>query len=637
MKRVSALLLIALAAPAVQAQSEATLAGRVRDGRRPVAGARVRALPEPSWHSLEMAARGEAWTDPDGAFRISGLRAGWSYSLVVDSGDFAPSRQLVKAPATRLKVRVRPGAEASGRVVDTDGQPVEGAQVRLHASRSATNRDDWRDPERFLSLQILTGPDGRFLYRNLAPGGYDLQVLREGLAPRLIRLEVSARARSVGVGDFRLEPGAVIAGRVTDEEDRPVAGAQVGLTSDTSNPMATDGQKPVETAADGSFRLESLPPGARVVLWVQAPGFVRGSGRSVEAPTSYPVQIALQRDRSLAVRVVDPEKRPVPDAHISRVKVSASYQSVGTLGMTDAEGLFKLEGLDEEEAGVLVQADGFRPTLVRIPVSADGAEPAEIEIDRGAVLEGRVLDADGNPMAEASVSVHSNPSEPFVGLRPAATDREGRYRLVGVSPGPHDVTVEAPGMAPKLRASIEIGDSGDHDLDFRFPAGSEVSGQVVDDAGRPVPRARLTLVPDEGDVFETAARYDGTFAIRSVPDGDFRLRVEAPGFAQRQDELRVSGEPVPGLVLSLSPAIPITGRLIGIDLRKARKANVQARSPELPRPIRLHGTVDQYGVYRIPDAYPGTWIVRVDYEGRFVEKEVTVDAEPVALDLEVQP
>jgi protocatechuate 3,4-dioxygenase beta subunit len=491
----------------------------------------------------------------------------------------------------------------------------------------------------FLSLQILTGPDGRFLFRNLSPGGYDLQVLRGGLAPRLVRLEVPARARSAGAGDVRLEPGAVIEGRVTDEEDRPVAGAQVGLTSDTSNPMATDGQEPVETAADGSFRLDSLPAGARVVLWVQAPGFAPGNGRSVEAPTSHPVQIALQRDGSLAVRVVDLEKRPVPDAHISHVKVSASYQSVAGLGRTDAEGLFVLKGLDEEEAAVLVQAAGFRPGLVRIPVSADGAdpagEPAEIKLDRGAALEGRVLDADGNPVAEASVSVLRHPSEPFVGLLPAATDREGRYRLKGVGPGSYDVTVEAPGMAPTLRDSVEIGESGDHTLDFRFPAGSEVSGQVVDEGGRPVPRARLTLVPDEGDVFETATRYDGAFAIRSVPDGDFRLRVEAPGFAQRQDELRVSGEPVPGLVLTMRPGIPITGRLIGIDLRKLRRANVQARSPELPRPIRLQGTLDQYGVYRIPDASPGTWIVRVDYEGRFVEEEVTVGAEPVVLDLEV--
>jgi uncharacterized GH25 family protein len=241
-----------LAAPAVHAQSEATLDGRVLDGRRPVARARVRALPEPSWHSLEEASRGEARTDSDGAFRISGLRAGWTYSVVVDRGAFAPVRQLVKVPASPLRIRVQPGAEASGRVVDTEGQPVEGALIRLNVSRS--DKDAWRDPEMSVPLQALTGPDGRFLYRNLASGRYDLQVMREGLAPRLISgLTIPERARAVGVGDFRLEPGAVVEGRVADEEGRPVAGAQVGLTG-TSNPRATDGQKrsrPPRTAPSG--------------------------------------------------------------------------------------------------------------------------------------------------------------------------------------------------------------------------------------------------------------------------------------------------------------------------------------------------------------------------------------------------
>ncbi|MES1242963.1 MAG: hypothetical protein ABUT39_15210, partial [Acidobacteriota bacterium] len=117
----------------------------------------------------------------------------------------------------------------------------------------------------------------------------------------------------------------------------------------------------------------------------------------------------------------------------------------------------------------------------------------------------------------------------------------------------------------------------------------------------------------------------------------FRLRVEAPGFATEQSDVRVSGAAVPDLALSLRPGIPITGRLIGLDLRGPRRAHVQARSTEIPRPVRLHGTVDQYGVYRIPDASPGTWIVRVDLpDRRFVEEEVTVTSEPVRLDLEVE-
>lgn len=636
--RGSLCLLLLLMAPAVLAEPEATLSGRVVGSLgRPVANARVRAVPAPVRYGQEKPPAGAARTDSDGDFRIDGLRSGWTYSVIVDRGAFAPVRQLVEVPA-RLRVRVRPGAEASGRLVDMEGQPVEGALVRLFAPHSGAP-EGWRDPEMFVPRETVSGPDGRFLYPNLASGRYDLQLSREGLAPRLIQgLEVKDRTRTLKVGEIRMEPGAVIEGIVTDEKGRRVEGAQVGFTGSTSDPRSTDRYKPVGTGPDGTFRMESLPPGEHFDLWIDAPGYVTGRAR-VEAPTTYPVSLTLQRDRSLAIRVVDPEKQPVPEAYVSRIKVTSTSQSVGNLGQTDGEGTFRLKGLEGETVDVLIQAKGFRPVHVqRIPVQAD---PVEIVLDRGAVLEGQVLDDDGNPVAEVSVRAHRNPSEPFVGLTPVVTDREGRYRLTGIGEGRFDVVAERFGMAPKAKASVEIGAEGDHHLDLRFPAGSSVSGQVVDSQGAPVPEARLTLVPldGEGDVARTIARIDGTFTFQAVPDGDFRLEAEASGSAPAQvpDDVRVSGEPVADLILTLRPGIAIAGRLLGYDTTRKPRVHVHARSPESPRPTRLFGTVDRYGIYRIPNAYPGSWIVRVELPGgRFVEEEVDVKDQPVSVDIDIQ-
>ena len=450
-------------------------------------------------------------------------------------------------------------------------------------------------------------------------------------------------ARTLKAGDIRMEPGAVIEGFVADEEGRRVAGATVGFTGSTSDPRSTDRYEPVETGPDGTFRMESLPPGERFDLWIKAPGYVAGQAR-VEAPTTYPLSLTLQRDRSLTIRVVDPERRPVPEAYVSRVKVTRTSQSVGTLGQTDGEGSFQLKGLDDEEVDVLIQAKDFRTVHVqRIPVPADPPDadtgPVEIALDRGAVLEGQVLDDDGNPVAEVSVRAHRNPSEPFVGLTPVVTDREGHYRLTGLGEGQYEVVAESFGMAPRIRETVEIGSEGDHHLDLRFPAGSPVSGQVVDSQGLPVPEARLTLTPldGEGDVARTIARIDGTFAFQAVPDGDFRLETEMSGFAPAYiPDLRVAGEPVEGLILRLRPGIAITGRLLGFDTSRRPRVHVQARSPEMSRPTRLYGSVDAYGVYRIPNSPPGPWIVRVDLPGgRFVEEQVDVADQPITLDFDI--
>ncbi len=639
MRGIACLLLFALAAPALHAEPQATLSGRVLNGRHPVARARVRALPAPTEYGQEKPLKAETWTDDDGAFRFDGLRPGWTYSVVVDRSFFAPYRQLVEVPA-RLRIRLRPGAESSGRVVDTAGKPVEGALVRLFSPYSSAP-EGWRDPEMFVPLEAFTGPDGRFVRQNLGPGRYDLQVSGEGLAPRLISgLEVKERDRFLKVGDIRMEPGAVIEGIVTDAEGRRVEGAQVGFTGSTSDPRSTDRYEPVKSGPDGTFRMESLPPGERFDLWISAPGYVSAQAR-VEAPTPYPVSVTLQRDRTLAIRVVDPEKRPVPEAYVSRVQVTSTSQSVGTLGQTDAEGLFRLKGLDSRTVDVLIQAKGFRTVHVQqIPVDSE-AGPVEIVLDRGAVLEGQVLDGDGNPMPEVLVDARRIPSEPFIGLAPVATDREGRYRLAGIGAGQYEVVADRLGLASKARGSVEIGVEGDHHLDLQLPAGISVSGQVVDGQGAPVPEARVTLtaLDGEGNVARAIARIDGTFAFQVVPDGEFRLAAAASGFAPARvpDDLRVSGGPIAGLILTLRPGVAISGRLVGYDTARRPRARVYARSAETPRPTFLSGTVDRYGVYTISNASPGPWIVKVDLsDGRFVEEQVDVTDQPVALDFDLE-
>src|SRR6185436_17374481 len=102
-------------------------------------------------------------------------------------------------------------------------------------------------------------------------------------------------------------------------------------------------------------------------------------------------------------------------------------------------------------------------------------------------------------------------------------------------------------------------------------------------------------------------------------------------------EVRVSGQPVQGLVLRLSPSLSITGRLLGVDPDELMGARIQAffQGPA-PRFRWLFGVMDGQGKYRVPDAFPGTWQVKALLpDGRSAEGTLEVTTEPAVLDLEI--
>ena len=67
---------------------------------------------------------------------------------------------------------------------------------------------------------------------------------------------------------------------------------------------------------------------------------------------------------------------------------------------------------------------------------------------------------------------------------------------------------------------------------------SQVHGQVTDQLGEIISRARITLRQDEKTVLESTADDGGDFRL-AVPPGNYDLLVQAPGFTRAWTELVV--------------------------------------------------------------------------------------------------
>ncbi len=177
-----------------------------------------------------------------------------------------PDRRPAGAARPGRAVSARdPGAaqgSITGRVLaDDTGKPVRHAEISASADSG-------------LAQRTLSNADGRFLLRDLPPGRYQLSCSRPGFVPIDLgqprpfttgrELEITGGASVDGV-EFRLKRGAVVTGRVIDENGEPLVRATVDLVR-WGYTQGRRGLRPVPWASGvtddlGRYRLFGLPPG----------------------------------------------------------------------------------------------------------------------------------------------------------------------------------------------------------------------------------------------------------------------------------------------------------------------------------------------------------------------------------------
>ena len=647
----------------------AALAGIVVDAAgRPAAGVPVRARPSGEWDFRRSPRDASPLTasGADGRFRFPRLLPRQLYEVSAHPEENAPARLLARTPqaggdAPPLRLVLVAGQTVVGRVMDPEGLPVAAAEVTFRrVQRLPGMHGGYGFTRGGPGATATTGADGRFRFQRLEAGEYDLQVTRQGfVAAARDNLAVSAETTEIDLGDVVLEPGVVLAGRVVGPKGAPVAEAQVQI-SRSDEPMFkrwSTWHEPVLTDADGAFRLGGLRRGEPVRLAVGHPSYVRLETGEIEVPPAEPLTLELRPQGSLALRVVDPDGEPVPRAEVSavvetRVGSGQGVFSMGSssygLGATDQEG--KLLAQPEPGTHVLeVKAAGFETRrLPGVEVAGGETRSLEVVLRRGTVgvtLVGRVTDHAGRALPGFHVQAVPNlEGAEAEGLHPlrrdgfTETDADGSYRLAGLRPGRYEV--EARGGRQRMASADVRLTAGTERLDLVVEAGTEVSGRVVDAAGRPVGGAvvRLHMIPG-GEAFHATSAADGSFAFDWVPEGTYRLLAEARGYARADapGEVQVAGTAVGGLEVRLSESGgAISGQVLGLDPADRRRVQVRA--------LRLDDSagfsrVGPDGRYRIADLAPGDWqVVAATHDGRQASGEVTLEPGQAEafLDLELE-
>lgn len=471
-----------------------------------------------------------------------------------------------------VEVVLRPGEEGAAelalRVIDPDGVPVDGAEVRIDGQSYGT-----------------TSTGGLVRVANLAPGARTLEVGGADFRSAQPRDLLLFEGLQEEVFTLQWKPGSV---RVrTRSPEGPVSDAFVRFAGPVSMRPA-----PLGPSGDSLF---SLPAGEWVALVTSETHGLQQRELTLEEDSArlHTVDVVLNPGEgglaNLALRVVDDEGQPVAGAEVAL--------DGAALGRTTNSGRLTLTELSVGSRELSVRAPLFRDAVRSVRL-LEGDQDLEETLEWGAgSVRVTVHRPDDTPVHDAVVRLLGAER-----TAPSQVDAFGE-RMFQLAPGKWQVLVtsETAGLAQQ---ALEVPEESDELVTVAFVMRPVTTGQaallvrVVDPKGTPIPDARIRLGRDDAGVTGDG----GALLIEDLPPGPVVVDVSAPhhlGIDDRRIRLREGSQE----------------RIVVLDWLPGT-VNVTAQDADgvpLDATLRAVGPVDAAPVQTGPDGHevltlqPGTW------------------------------
>ncbi len=486
----------------VQMQPGAILAGVVVDtSGKPVPGAAVRVAqggPGMRWGRPR-----QTFSDDEGKFEMKALpRAEMNVVAVHETA--TSETETVDLEATPEKTDLTLALDVDGRiagtVVDSEQEPVEGAQVMLwpnfRRGGGGFNRREFRLRGR---QTALTGAGGNFEFRGLKDMPYRVRANPPGVSGRgsLGRRE----GVDADVGDLQvvivLEKDGVITGKVAYDDGEAPEAFTVSLGG-------WRGGRPFANK-DGKFELTDVPARTYQVT-IRGVGFEQTQVPDVEVAPGQEVDlgtITVTKGRTIAGRVVTAAQVPVPGATVtagrmlfgsgSSTSANSRFGPPGTRSnktvTTDDSGEFFIHGVASSDINLIAEHETQGRTLpVTVPGSKESTYDVILTMEATGALEG-IVTMGGQPADSVRISCQSQdvPGAIFG----VATGADGKFRFDKLAPGNY--------MVSAMTGGNPMRGMGFHD-GKQVAIVSKQTSRVALDIGQGNIQLSVTLKPTEGEL-----------------------------------------------------------------------------------------------------------------------------------------
>jgi protocatechuate 3,4-dioxygenase beta subunit len=428
-----------------------------------------------------------AISDRAGHFAIATIRPG-AYAVFCERAGYlhlqdvnAAIRSITFKPGQVVKdhrIEMTPRAILAGRVVDENGDPVQGATLELVAAPPSVL------PVILLSVgQSATDDRGEFRIAG-APGKYYLKAwppgdLGGGIEHRNDGSRTAAYATTFYPSSTVKDRGTVIeavagkdtAGleiRLARQQGFRISGTVTGIASEDGRAQVTlnalsEGNplgRGVLTQPDGTFEFPGIPPGTYHLSAGARRGKTQFTTRNVEVQVAAgdPAPVTLTLVPGAEVTGTLTIEGDPPGEFYGKLAVrlqSADPNSNNQIrmdgGEVDREHSFRIEGVAPSRYRIRVEGMPENAYLKKVEVDGqvapdDGIDlsnggmktTAKLTVSRaGAQISGRVLDSDGDPLSMrlAIVALRRNESDISGAGAGVEVTPAGRYSMEGIAPG----------------------------------------------------------------------------------------------------------------------------------------------------------------------------------------------------------
>lgn len=593
----------------IEMLAEVTISGRVTlASGGPAVGARVGALRE----GFAREVGGMVTVDDQGRFRVSAAPFSSTRLQVESAGyppDFSDLIALRDKAVEGVEIVLWSPIAVSGVVVDPEGKPVSGAEVRYVRLVMMTQYGFFDESP--VEARSHTNAQGEFRLAAV-PHDSDLSVAarKEGYAesdPTSVPLkdgETEARVR------LTLNPILSISGRTVDSDGEPVEGVHLNVSPQTAGSF---NHADATSDGDGRFTLPGLGPGTYVVN-ASHPDHGHTQIQNVAAGKG-DVEVVMEKALRITLvgKVIDGKtEKPIADFNVMGLYSEPPRKD------PDRPGVFIAEDIDPNSVrDFVVSAPGYVDHRVDHIPFLPGKDVIEttIRMSRGAAIAGRVVGKrDGAPLAGVRVLLLGVGEEWELQRRGApeaiaTTGDDGRFLLSPAIPGANMVSFEPEPPLVQLRRRVTVSEAGDADMgDVALGGGGVLRVRVVRGTGEtPVAGEFVQMDSQEGQksdakvtdakgVAEFPGLSPGTLTV-SVSRINAFVSASIAGDETQEVTIRLGAASIRGIIVK-------NGKPAG--------AHLSARGPG---GIERMVNSDSDGSFVLGDLAAGTWSIEITQGG----------------------